>query len=447
MEVRCSRCRSKKASKQPFSPQTFGGSVFCRFTKNASLFLQCLATITIVAGAASCRSTSPKTKNMRQQDDLQTDPRDGFFLDAASFIDDTRVHPIQMDNAMFRISKVRVSEMLRLRMSTPILTYELPAKADYVQIIRCPSDVMLSGGQDFIEDVEMKASSLKQETEIFSANNFWESAQKGPGCDTLSERYADPYFFDDTAPTGEYVYYLRACIEEGRLIRDNQDLVFNVCSRQVTRSNAIKHQNMRSAAEGQAFKLARTYQDRIYKLTAEFVPKSQLLAAAIVSCQNAAGQPATTSQEASGLKKILAIAPGIGAAIGGVVAGSVAGAVTYRSGGSGIAATHATLAGVAAGAMVGYITGAIAPVLAGSVPIPRSASACYRRSEDQVQQALTNYQLMLAHKELTPEMQLCSCADIETLKSELSDMHKQLDLLRKEETQVLAPVNQAKVSP
>lgn len=226
-----------------------------------------------------------KTDIKEPLDRLQeVDPKGLALIEADELVNRPKVHPILLDENNFRINGLRVGEQTFLKAETPILAYEMPPQADYVEILRCPENVVIHGGADTLEYVELGAKDLEAETRVYQRNNFWEAATAASGCILIATSYTDTSFEDVSAPSGAFNYYMRACVDHDRLLSIDGFGGIN-CSRQVSRSVVHKHVNKRQTAELEALAEAANIRSKIDAINRQLVYKTIQLNQQLFECQ------------------------------------------------------------------------------------------------------------------------------------------------------------------
>lgn len=229
-----------------------------------------------------------------------------------------KVHAIRLDASEFRINALRIGEQTFLNYATPILLYEMPPEADYVDILRCPSNVIIHGGADTLDYVELGSKDLETETRIYQRNNFWEAAATTSGCILIASSYTDTSFEDTFSPTGEFNYYVRACVDRERLTATQEFSTIN-CSRQVSRSTNHKHTNKRARRTMEAMQKASDQRGRIDTLDRQIVNKTILLNSQFFDCQKRHQKRVIDQEKKKAIGNILATSIAIGLPVLGYV--------------------------------------------------------------------------------------------------------------------------------
>lgn len=340
------------------------------------------------------------------------------------------VHAIKLDDIDFRVSGVRVGEQVFLQYKTPILIYEMPPIADYVEIIRCPSDRIILGGAHVLEEVERKAMTAEEETRIFRINNFWEMALQTSGCILIASTYSDPFLADSFAETGTYFYYLRACVNPKRLIGVETFGTAN-CSRQVTRSVEHSHVNERDRRELLALEKANRLRQRMHGLSQQLVTNTQIFGQTLLECQQRTGKEVVNNDQKEALRDIIIYAGGIG---GGAVIGTTVGAMRAKPGGRITGGLGGLAIGAVGGLFASYLASAIdrAFIRKSEVRIPRDEERCYTSKEEELAaNALDEYKDDKKHAS-----KVCSCAHALTMQTRIQLQKTELDQLMDMEAKI-----------
>ena len=358
-------------------------------------------------------------------------PSSSFALLSAEDVNlEPQISTLRLDDADFRVNAVRVGEQEFLQYNTPIVSYQIPKIADYVEILRCPSSTIIMGGQNTLEQVEREVVTLEQETAIFQANNFWSMALQSAGCIVIASNYSELYFFDSFAPSGDFFYYVRACVEPQRLT--GRQISSANCSRQVTRSVEHKHVNKRDRLQMLALHQAADYRMRMHKIGREIIQKTRLLGTALKGCQDKAQRPIISSQQKDGLKSIIALSAGIGGGLG-AIGGGVVGRLKKKS------ILQSSFVGAVGGLFVGYLVGAVVkatnPTLRG---YPDDSPKCYTRTSDEVERTIQDYMVERGSTGSGDDFKICSCADAESLQGEVKNLQREIEDLVDIERKTLA---------
>lgn len=380
-----------------------------------------VAIVVAVLATLGCKSTRPASAqgNVERAGTVDSPPADnlGLVTLKESDIPPPRgVNAIRLDTIDFRVNAVRVGEALFLQYSAPVVSFEMPDRADYVEIIRCPSNLIISGGADRLDQAELNSPTLKDETRVFQRNNFWESAVASPGCIMVTSSYTDTLYLDSFAPTGKFYYYIHACVDPAHLINAAKYSSYN-CSRQVTGSAEVNHTNQRDAKALADFQRASDLRSQIDTIRRSVGTKTGLLINALKACQDKnQGRALVTQGQIDNLSTILAASAGAGGALlgGGGALAKAKGAGTRTMIGAGIGGA---IVGGAVGASLGYLTGMIANSLTFKIDgMPADDASCYQRNDSG-----------LISSEQTASTRICSCADVEVLEGDLRSMKTRLE--------------------
>lgn len=151
-----------------------------------------------------------------------------------------KVSTLDLDDNAFLVRRFTVGLQTFMRSETPVLNYEIPEDADYVQIYRCPLKVVLEGESSSIklEDLEIGTGMSTDERDIIYRNNDFLKMAIKAGCSNLSMGTTKPKFADSWCPSGNHRYLVTACVASERLTDTDSDN--RECSRQVAVSGPQK---------------------------------------------------------------------------------------------------------------------------------------------------------------------------------------------------------------
>ncbi|MBP6216986.1 MAG: hypothetical protein KA436_00190 [Oligoflexales bacterium] len=168
-----------------------------------------------------------------------------------------KVSAHDLDDKKFFITRFVVGLQKFIDSETPFLVYEKPKDADYVEIMRCKSQAIISGGLDTIrlEDIEISNLSISEKDRMYRNNDFFTAASKNTSaCTIISNGSMEKTFYDSWAPNGSFRYLMRSCVSNERLT-DKDQLSNRNCSKQIGISNELKdYTNLRSEGDKAAAK-------------------------------------------------------------------------------------------------------------------------------------------------------------------------------------------------
>ena len=250
----------------------------------------------------ACRT---KNESLSLADPTKNEQNNGLALiEARDLVSRAKVHPILLDESNFRVNGLRVGQQTFLKAETPVLIYDMPTQADYVEILRCPENVIIHGGADTLDYVELGSKDLETETRIYQRNNFWEAAVAASGCVLIATSYTDTTYEDTTAPSGSFNYYLRACVDQDRLLDVDNFSGIN-CSRQVSRSSEYSHINKRQKAELEALAEASKIRVKVDSINRQIVSKTMQLNQQLFECQQKHQTRVIDEEKKSAISSIL----------------------------------------------------------------------------------------------------------------------------------------------
>jgi len=149
------------------------------------------------------------------------------------------VSAFELDDPVFLITRFTVGLQPFLNSQTPVLSFDLPPKADYVEIMRCPTNAVLSGVSTTIslKSISLSTVSSTDKANLFRNNDFWGSAISA-GCGQLTTGATGANFYDSWAASGSYSYLIRACVSPERM-SDTSQLSSRNCTRQIAVSDPL----------------------------------------------------------------------------------------------------------------------------------------------------------------------------------------------------------------
>lgn len=225
------------------------------------------------------------------------------------------VSAFELDDSEFRPNGLRVGKQDFLNYECPVISYFMPKKADYVEILRCQSDAIIRGTFDNLSDVDLGNESIDIETTTFQTNKFWEAAASQRTCSLIATDYTDNnQFMDCATASGSYRYILRACVDTERL-RDTELLQDSRnCSRQVALSQPLKdYVNRRSRDAREAIAEMTLNRTRADNLGRQIYGKVLEYNNALIACQDLSMERETYRRKAEAINKILGFGISLGA--------------------------------------------------------------------------------------------------------------------------------------
>ena len=320
-----------------------------------------------------------------------------------------KVHPITLNEVGFRVNRVQTNEIEFLRSKAIVVVYQIPELADYVQILRCPANLIISGGEDVLQNLEMYTATVEEETRVFRRNNFWQAAMSKPDCKEITGSTTDSTYVDSSVVTGNYTYFIRACVNEDRVLAKDQFTTRN-CSRQVTQSVRHTFYGKRASSERETLLRANRLLQRIDVLKREIDAAMGQHREALAECQksNPESKMLKASQvDAHRQMTFMASGGAIGAVTGGLVGASMAASKNWK------VKAGAGVAGALVGGGLGVLAGSIATNIEAAFNyniegLPRDPQECYA----------DEYQDLAAGKQFLGA-KICSCADIPKLEFDI----------------------------
>lgn len=205
--------------------------------------------------------------------------------DATQLFD--RVSSEELNSMEFRVSGVRVGLQDYFSYQTPFVIYTLPEKSDFAEVLRCSSELKISGQTDSVEirSVEIGYGFFDQQ-KLFQENDFWKSA-KDAGCKSIATGVVESPYYDAFASDGEFFYITRACVLPEKVLSDPQtsDNSDSFCSRVLSTTSQISYKNLRTAAQKATLAEANAISDKAFGLTRQAVSIASQLFSEVTKCE------------------------------------------------------------------------------------------------------------------------------------------------------------------
>ena len=171
-----------------------------------------------------------------------------------------KVSAFEIDDRKFSLIQLTVGIQTFMTSETPVISYKIPAMADYVEILRCRNNTPELSG---LRDLELKYISEAAKAHEYRSRDYFAISEASRNCELITDGHAGADFFDNFAPSGSFVYLVRACISPKRLTQQEQ-LSSRNCSRRVGISTELNNfVNKRRRKEVQALKMTAVYGAKI----------------------------------------------------------------------------------------------------------------------------------------------------------------------------------------
>jgi hypothetical protein len=258
-----------------------------------------LSAIAVLALLAACDETS--------QVRSQSAKRNASNLSASMV--KSRITAAEIDGAPMRLNKFHVSLFEFSRFKYPIISYEMPDKADYAQIIRCRADAKLGD----LGNIEIGATNTKEADEKYKTYDYWKTISTTFGCVVVATSVSVDKFIDFFASDGSWVYVGRACVQASRLPADSSEATLSPCSRQVSKTMELpSYKNVEKAISAEKKQQLMTQRDKIDSLGRNIVYKAKALDNEINRCESERGSNRASQKRREAIGKLLGIGVGLG---------------------------------------------------------------------------------------------------------------------------------------
>lgn len=163
--------------------------------------------------------------------------------------DRSSVSSFYLDEGTFRVDAFRVGLQAFMRSEAPQVSFNIPAEADYIELIRCQEEAKAISA---VKNVDIGVGSNEAEVRIMRSTNFWKEVSESLGCLLVSGSVSGNTYLDMSAPSGSYRYLARACVNQSRLT-DTDVLGNRNCTLQVVISTSLaSYVNLRTRQENDA---------------------------------------------------------------------------------------------------------------------------------------------------------------------------------------------------
>lgn len=219
---------------------------------------------------------------------------------------------LKIDDSDFRINGLVVGSQDYMSGETPIVNFLMPAKADYIEIIRCFENAIIRTATHNLDDVVIGSPSLEEERRIFISNDFWRAAlELDSQCIIISENNTSREFFDVRATSGSWRYLARACVSPDRLT-DKELTSSRNCSKHVATAKIIDFKNQRLATESAALDKVQKFRDHVDGLGRELYFLTLSLNNALAACNDAETERQIHVKRKEAITKIAGIGISLG---------------------------------------------------------------------------------------------------------------------------------------
>jgi len=195
------------------------------------------------------------------------------------------VSAYMIDAAKFKLNGTQTGLQSFLNYDTPFVIWMMPEQADYVEILRCKGDVAISGLDRSLSDVEVGTMTKDAEVEEFKKNDYWKSSEQSGACTLIGKDFNErQQLVDMAAPSGNWRYIVRACVDLKRLADVKQAGSRN-CSRQLGVSSILTYfENKREKIKLDALQAVTDQRSKIDAISREIYGATVDFNNALVEC-------------------------------------------------------------------------------------------------------------------------------------------------------------------
>lgn len=190
-----------------------------------------------------------------------------------------------LDAAKFKVNGTQTGLQSFLNFETPFVAWMMPEQADYVEILRCKGDVAISGLDKSLSDVEVGTMTKDEELQEFKNNDYWKSSEQSGACTLIGKDFNErQQLLDLAAPSGNWRYIVRACVDQKRLADAKQAGNRN-CSRQLGVSSILTYfQNKREKTKLDALQAVTDQRSKIDALSRDIYGTTVDFNNALIEC-------------------------------------------------------------------------------------------------------------------------------------------------------------------
>jgi hypothetical protein len=246
-----------------------------------------------------------------------TDPASYDATEGLRYIDPRApVSAFLLDEAEFKINGTQVGLQDYLDHETPVVNYLLPKNADYVEILRCPSEVALLSRSGKLINIMAGSKNVTELTDALKETNFWKQAEESTKCSLIASEYnTSEVFHDESAPSRDLYYLVRACVSPDRL-SDTKYLGKRNCSYMLGVTIVLEgFKNLRSQKNIEALDNASQEKRKMDSLGREIYTKTVDLNNVLYECEKKETERKIRVARKGAISKIIGLGLSIGASI------------------------------------------------------------------------------------------------------------------------------------
>ncbi|NBO37401.1 hypothetical protein EBU99_02330 [bacterium] len=215
-----------------------------------------------------------------------------------------------LNDSTLRLNKLGVTRLEVSRAQYPAISFSMPEKADYVQILRCRSDAKLPS----FSNIEIGANNSKAADQQYEENDYWKMVSTKFGCVVITSGVSVDTFIDFFAGDNSWIYVGRACVQPSRLDASDNDVTISPCSRQVSASNElVGYSNPLKTILREKEASMTAQRDKIDALGRGMVYKAARIDSEIKSCESERGANRASQKRRDALGKLMGAGVSLGA--------------------------------------------------------------------------------------------------------------------------------------
>ncbi len=256
----------------------------------------------------SCKGKIDKLAQLNQSKNAESDD--------LKVIERPLVSAYLIDEAKFKLNGTQVGLQSFIKYDTPFVTWMMPEQADYVEILRCKGDVQISGLDRALGDVEVGTMSKDSEVQDYKANSYWKSAEDSGACTLIGKDFNERHeFIDMSAPSGNWRYIVRACVDIKRLA-DSKLAGSRNCSRQIGVSGVLSYfENKREKIKLTAMQVVTDQRSKMDGISRQIYSETIDFNNALVECANREHKRLVSLKRRAAISQLIGLGVSFGANI------------------------------------------------------------------------------------------------------------------------------------
>ena len=214
------------------------------------------------------------------------------------------VSPDVLESTAMRLNMAGVQKYEFGKHSFPVVNFNMPKQADYVQVIRCRSDANLGE----LSNIEIGSNNTAAANSKYMEKDYWKKIADNSFCAYITTGTSIDSVIDFYANSGDYVYVARACIERSRLTITDASDDTNFCSRQIAVTTVFRgHINREKQLSAEIKESLRKQRDKVDEMGREMVYLAKQADQQLSECEKQRLSNQVSQRKRQALGKLLGI--------------------------------------------------------------------------------------------------------------------------------------------